>query len=171
MLEHGSAWVEQRRGDWLGIRTAQRHDGKLGWIRWTPARTLWSTSLLVSVDLSDRRVRVTSAGALLLDAAVAIGASSSPTPATSTSVAARIAVTPSSGYSRRTYGPMIVALRLWQPTPSPGLPAGGLMAFHGGAHSASVGAAVSAGCLRMRNSDVVRLAQLVEPGTPVLIRP
>lgn len=61
-------------------------------------------------------------------APVAVGSRRSSTPVTSTSVAERLVVTPSSGYSRRAYGPVIVTLRLWQPAPSPRFPTGGMMA-------------------------------------------
>lgn len=171
VLEHGSAWVARRRGGWLGIRTAYRRDGELGWIRETWARPLMTTALLVTVELGAHRVVVTQAGVPLLVAPVAVGARRSPTPVTSTSVAERLVVTPSSGYSRRAYGPVIVALRLWQPAPSPRFPTGGMMAFHGGVTAAPIGFAVSAGCLRMRDRDVERLAELVRAGTPVVIRP
>ena len=102
-------------------------------------------------------------------ARVAIGAASSPTPVGETSVLQRIRVTPSSGYSRREYGPVIVALRLWQPIPSPANPAGGIVAFHGGGGTL-VGGAVSGGCLRMRDDDLEQLAEIVRAGTPVIIR-
>ena len=50
-LEHGSAWVLQRRGDWLQIPTLHNRDGSRGWIRRTRFRSVASTRLLVRVDL------------------------------------------------------------------------------------------------------------------------
>lgn len=169
LAEHGAAWVVKRRGSWLGIPTSQRRNGKLGWIRRTPEMRLTTTRLLAQVDLSKRRVRVTKGGRHLFRAAVAVGASRSPSPIARTSVAEHIRVTASSRYSTRAFGPKIIALRLWQPLASPGLPRGGVMAFHGGSRP-SVGRAVSGGCFRMRNRAVRRLAQLLPPGTPVIIR-
>ncbi|MEA2221611.1 MAG: L,D-transpeptidase catalytic domain [Solirubrobacteraceae bacterium] len=170
LTEIGTAWVVRRQGGWLGIPTLQRRGGVLAWIRATRDRRLASTRLLVRVDLSERRVRVTHGARDLMSASVAIGAPRSPTPLASTSVSARIAVTPSSGYSTRGFGPMIVALRLWQPLASPGLPQGGIVAFHGG-DDQRVGAASTGGCIGMRNADVRRLARYVRAGTPVIIRP
>ena len=105
-----------------------------------------------------------------MTAPVTIGAPGSPSPVAATSVWKRITVTPRSGFDRRSYGPVIVALRLWQDRPSPGNPNGGIMAFHGGGGLAR-GRALSGGCFRMRNADALRLARLVRGGTPVIIRP
>ena len=168
--ERGSAWVIRRDGDWLGIPTIERNGGRLGWIRKTPRRPLTTTRLLVLVDLSERRVHVRLGGEPLMSAPVTIGAPSSPSPIARTSVSRRIRVTPRSGFDRRSYGPVIIALRLWQHRGSPEQPFGGIMAFHGGGGFAR-GLARSGGCFRMRNVDALRLASYVRGGTPVIIRP
>jgi lipoprotein-anchoring transpeptidase ErfK/SrfK len=169
LYERGSAWVIRRQGDWLGISTIERNRGKLAWIRQTPRRPLTTTRLLVVVDLSEHRVHVQRGARPLMSAPVTVGAPSSPSPVARTSVWKRIKVTPRSGFDRRSYGPVIVALRLWQDRPSPGNPNGGIMAFHGGGGFAR-GRALSGGCFRMRNADVLRLSRLVPAGTPVIIR-
>ncbi|MDP1846436.1 MAG: L,D-transpeptidase [Solirubrobacteraceae bacterium] len=170
LYERGSAWVVRRQGDWLGISTIERNRGKLAWIRRTPRRPLTTTRMLVVVDLSERRVHVQRGARALMSAPVTVGAPSSPSPIARTSVWKRIKVTPRSGFDRRSYGPVIVALRLWQDRPSPGNPDGGIMAFHGGGGFAR-GRALSGGCFRMRNADVLRLAYHMRAGTPVIIRP
>ncbi len=170
LVERGAAWVVRREGDWLGIPTIERNNGKLAWIRKTPRRPLTTTRRLVVVDLSERRVDVLLGVRPLMSAPVTVGAPSSPSPIARTSVSRRIRVTPSSGFDRRSFGPVIIALRLWQHRPSPGMPAGGIMAFHGGGGFAR-GLARSGGCFRMRNTDALRLAHHVSAGTPVIIRP
>lgn len=169
LYERGAAWVLRREGDWLGISTIERNRGKLGWIRQTPRRPLTTTRVLVVVDLSERRVDVTRGARALMSAPLTIGAPGSPSPIARTSVRRRIEVTPRSGFDRRRYGPVIIALRLWQDRPSPGRPTGGIMAFHGGGGFAR-GLALSGGCFRMRDADVLRLASHVRGGTPVIIR-
>jgi lipoprotein-anchoring transpeptidase ErfK/SrfK len=168
--EHGSAWVLRHRGAWLQIPTLQRRDGSRGWIRRTSLRPLTRTRMLVRVDLSQRRVRVTNGAKLLMSAPVAVGAPQWPSPVGRTSVSERIPVTPLSGLAAHAYGPVVVALRMWQRMPSTAYPRGGLMAFHGGANAASVGTASSAGCFRMLDADVRRLSQIVRAGTPVIIQ-
>ena len=168
--ERGTFWVIRRSGDWLGIPTVARSGGALGWIRRLPHDQMTTTRRLVVVDLSERRVRVRLGGWLVMSAPVSIGASASPSPIAMTSVSARIAVTPSSGLSRSGYGPVVIALHLWQQHPSPGMPHGGVMAFHGGSGGWRMGTASSGGCFRMLDADVVRLARHVRAGTPVIIR-
>lgn len=168
--EHGSVWVLQRRGPWLQIPTLQRRDGARGWIRRTALRRVTKTHLLVRVDLSERRVRVTDGLRTLLSEPVGVGAPSSPSPVGATSISERITVTPVSGLGSGGYGPVIIALRMWQRLPSLSDP-GGLMAFHGTDDPASVGTTTTAGCFRMLNADVRRLARLVPPGTPVIVSP
>lgn len=162
---HGSAWVVERRGQWLGIPTTHRKGGGLGWIRMTRYRRLTTTRLLVRVDLSDRRVRVTRGARRLMSAPVTVGAPRSPSPTGLTSVSARIPTGGDSGLSVRGYGPIVIALRLRQRSPSPAFPTGGTMAFHGGSGSRSG----TAGCFRLSNRDVLRLARFVRAGTPVIV--
>ena len=169
LYEHGPAWVIRREGDWLGISTIERNRGALAWIRRTPRRPLTTTRLLVVVDISERRVHVRLGGRPLMSASVAVGAPGSPSPIAKTSVWRRIPVTRRSGLDKGSYGPVVVALRLWQDRPSPGMPNGGVMAFHGGGEQA-IGRALSGGCFRMRNVDVLRLARHVRAGTPVIIQ-
>ncbi|MDX2099538.1 MAG: L,D-transpeptidase [Leptolyngbyaceae cyanobacterium bins.59] len=46
-----------------------------------------------------------------------------------------------------------------------------LVGFHGTNQESSIGRAVSHGCLRMRNRDIVALYDQVSEGTPVTVRP
>ncbi|NDJ16758.1 L,D-transpeptidase family protein [Myxacorys almedinensis A] len=46
-----------------------------------------------------------------------------------------------------------------------------LIGFHGTPHESLLGEAVSHGCLRMRNADIETLAQHIELGTLVIVRP
>jgi hypothetical protein len=62
VTEHGSAWVVRRHGSWLAIPTILRRGRGLAWFRRTSALRLTRTRLLVRVDLSQRRMRVTRGG-------------------------------------------------------------------------------------------------------------
>ena len=48
---------------------------------------------------------------------------------------------------------------------------GWTVGIHGTPHPELLGKAVSGGCIRMRNADVLRVYQTVELGTPVIVRP
>jgi lipoprotein-anchoring transpeptidase ErfK/SrfK len=43
--------------------------------------------------------------------------------------------------------------------------------FHGTAKEQALGHAVSHGCVRMRNDDVVKVYEKVKLGTPVIVTP
>ena len=46
----------------------------------------------------------------------------------------------------------------------------GRVAIHGTSLPELIGTAVSHGCIRMHNGDIVRIARVVRPGTPLKIR-
>jgi lipoprotein-anchoring transpeptidase ErfK/SrfK len=48
---------------------------------------------------------------------------------------------------------------------------GWTLGIHGTPNPELLGKAVSHGCVRMRNSDVIRVYEIVELGTPVIVRP
>ena len=48
---------------------------------------------------------------------------------------------------------------------------GWTVGIHGTPHPELLGKAVSGGCIRMRNADVLRVYETVEVGTPVIVRP
>jgi lipoprotein-anchoring transpeptidase ErfK/SrfK len=48
---------------------------------------------------------------------------------------------------------------------------GGIIGFHGTPNVASIGRAVSHGCVRMRNEDIVKMYDLVKLGTVVRVEP
>ena len=55
-------------------------------------------------------------------------------------------------------------------SPSTNWAQGGPIAIHGTNEATLLGSAVSHGCIRVRNADVLRLYKLAPTGTPVLIR-
>ena len=165
VTDHGSAWVVRQHGSWLAIPTILRRGHRLGWIHSAPARRLTRTRLLVRVDLSQRRMRVdarrpTADDRACSDRRAVVTVAHRPDERVSAD-----SYRAASGLSTRSYGPVVVALRLRQLTSSPGFPGGGIMAFHGGRSDV----AGTAGCFRMADADVVRLARIVRAGTPVII--
>ena len=48
-------------------------------------------------------------------------------------------------------------------------PAGGFIGIHGTDQPGLIPGAVSHGCVRMRNADILRLAKLMPVGTPIII--
>jgi lipoprotein-anchoring transpeptidase ErfK/SrfK len=160
--------VAARRGGWLGVVTSERPNGSLAWVERNrrglrPRRTAYS----LHADLSTRRLELRLAGRRLRRMNVAVGAAASPTPT------GRFAVTDKLAGSR--YGPYygccILAISGRQPRPPAGWTGGDRLAIHGTNLPSTIGAAVSAGCLRAAAADLELLMRRVPLGTPVFIRP
>lgn len=167
--------VTERQGDWLEVRIPVRPNGTVGWIEARAVR-LSTTTRSVEVRLTERRLRVIDAGRVLLDVPAGIGKPATPTPTGEFMVTDRVpSADPGGGY-----GPVALALDGYSEVmdsfggeEGTGAPANNVpvLAIHGTNRPASVGAAQSNGCPRLLNEDVLRLAELVTPGTPVRIWP
>jgi lipoprotein-anchoring transpeptidase ErfK/SrfK len=118
----------------------------------------------VLVDLSRRRLTLYEDGVPVLRASAAVGAPSTPTPRGRFIVRERIRINDSGG----AYGAAAIALSAF----SEKLiywPQGGPVAIHGTSDPGSIGRAVSHGCVRLGSSDLKRLFEKVQIGTPVEI--
>jgi lipoprotein-anchoring transpeptidase ErfK/SrfK len=167
--------VVQRQGDWLEVQLPVRPNGTTGWIR-SSRVTLTSTTMSVQVSLSERRLRVIDAGAVLMDVPAGIGRPATPTPTGSFTVTDIVpSANPAGGY-----GPVALALDGYSEVmdsfagesgvdaPDATVP---VLAVHGTNQPSSVGQAQSNGCPRLYNDDVLRVAAMVPAGTPVQIWP
>ena len=67
------------------------------------------------------------------------------------------------------YGPVAFGTSARSPTLTD-WPAGGFVGIHGTNEPERIPGRVSHGCIRMRNADILRLAELMPIGTPVTIR-
>ena len=119
----------------------------------------------IDVDLSQRRITLFRDGRPILIATAVIGAPSTPTPTGRFYVNQRLlTANPAGDYgagSGRDLG-VSPALAHWAQ--------GGPIAIHGTNAPGMIGFAVSHGCLRVRNADIVKLLRLAEEGSPVDIR-
>jgi len=157
--------VQRRRGDWLGVPTPHRPNGRLGWVR-MDQRQLEAGSVddAITIDLSKRKATWFSGGRVERSWTVTIGGPDTPTPI------GRFAVTDTlRGDLDPAYGCCAVALTARQPSLPPGWPGGDRIAIHGTTDSV-LGQAISNGCIRSADADVAALIGRVEPGTPVRIR-
>lgn len=167
--------VVERQGDWIEVQLPVRPNGTTGWVRARDVE-LSATTRSVRVSLSERRVQLVDAGAVLLDVPAGIGRPSTPTPTGWFTVTDIVpSANPEGGY-----GPVALALDSYSEamdsfvgenggdTPDAKAP---VLAIHGTNRPSSVGAAQSNGCPRLFNDDMVQLAQLTPAGTPVFIWP
>ncbi len=124
----------------------------------------------IVIELSSFRLFLYQDGVEILDYPIAIGSSATPTPVGETKVTTRV--------YNPTYYPRHWGIKGLSPIPpGPDNPVGtrwlGLgwpnYGLHGTNNPASIGKAVSDGCIRMFNRDVEVLFEMVRVGTPVRI--
>ena len=148
---------------WYRIRLAGRPNGRTGWVRGD--RLEWQRSVRrtrLVIDLSDRRLRVRRGGRSHRSFPIAVGAPATATPT-------------GRFYLAAAWRPAESLYGAWAIETSAGAtitdwPGGGVIGIHGTNQPALIGQAVSHGCIRMRNRDILRLRRWARPGTRLTIR-
>jgi hypothetical protein len=153
------------RAAWLHVRLPLRPNGITGWVRAShvlaaPVRTR------ITVDLSERRVRLFRRGRLVLSSTAAVGSSATPTPTGRYYVNQRLVP----GNPQGPFGPGAVGISAFSPVLT-GWAQGGPIAIHGTNEPWSIGRAVSNGCIRLPNPVLRRVFAAALAGTPVIISP
>jgi lipoprotein-anchoring transpeptidase ErfK/SrfK len=156
--------VQQQGGDWLRVQLPTRPNGAVGWIRSKDA-TLDSVTDRVVVDRAERTLTWTRGGTVQLQATVAIGAPSSPTPTGDFFVTDVLPENPNGEY-----GAWVIALNAHSDAFTEFQGGDARIAIHGTNDPASIGRAASAGCVRTEPGVLATLATSLPAGTPVEIR-
>ncbi|MDQ4071133.1 MAG: L,D-transpeptidase family protein, partial [Actinomycetota bacterium] len=156
--------VQQRQGDWLEVQLNTRPNQSTAWIRAADVALRQVTHRIV-VSLAARSLTVYEGQTPVMEAPVAIGTSSTPTPQGNYYIDGAVRTPDPAGV----YGPYQVSIAAFSEVLMTFGSGVGQIAFHGTNAPSLVGSAVSNGCLRMRNADITRLANTVPIGTPVQI--
>jgi lipoprotein-anchoring transpeptidase ErfK/SrfK len=149
---------------WYRVQLPTRPNGATGFVR-ADAVVLYPVRTRIEVDLTDRRLTFFRQGRRVLSAPVAIGAPPTPTPTGRYYVNQRLRALDPSG----PFGPAAIGISAFSPVLTHWAQ-GGPIAVHGTDYPASVGEAVSHGCIRVRNDVLRTLFRLTETGAPVVIR-
>jgi hypothetical protein len=152
------------RAAWYRVQLPLRPNGLVGWVR-ASAVTEHSIRTRIVVSLSERRVTLLRSGRPLLVVPAAIGSAATPTPTGRYYVNQKLVAPDPLG----AYGPVALGISAFSPVLKTWAQ-GGPIAIHGTNQATLLGSAVSHGCIRVRNADVLRLWRLAPTGTPVLIR-
>jgi hypothetical protein len=159
--------VVKRSGRWLRVATADLPSGRDGWIdAGAPGLTLTSTRVSIVISLGTRTVELRRDDHLLRRFRVGIGAPSSPTPTGDFAVTDKLR---GAAYSP-VYGCCILALSARQTHLPAGWTGGDRIAIHGTNAPATIGRALSTGCVHATDGDLRYLMARVPLGTPVTIR-
>lgn len=163
--EYGSNRVllaEASEGDWVRVRLPTRPNHTNAWVSADQVK-LENVEPTVEVDLATRTLTVRSDGAILAEATVAIGSEENPTPRGTFFVTDKLE-TPDPGGA---YGPFALGLSGYSETLSEFGGGDGQIGIHGTNDPATLGQAVSHGCIRLPNDVVSLLADILPLGTPV----
>jgi lipoprotein-anchoring transpeptidase ErfK/SrfK len=150
---------------WYRLSLPGRPNGGRGWVPAGAVRVRPVANRIV-VHRGARRleVRRLSDGKTLFRARVAVGAPAAPTPL-GRSFFVQWRYTPTDPF----YGPFALETSAYSRLSD--WPGGGIVGIHGTSRPELIGLAVSHGCIRMRNGDVVRLRRLAPVGTPLDVLP
>ena len=152
------------RAAWLHVALPIRPNGATGWVRAADVQEL-AVHTRITVDLSERRVRLYENNKLVLSATAAIGSKATPTPLGRYYVNQRLIPDDPNG----PFGPGAVGISAFSDVLT-GWTQGGPIAIHGTNEPGSIGHAVSNGCIRLPNTVLRRVFAAAVAGTPVLIR-
>jgi lipoprotein-anchoring transpeptidase ErfK/SrfK len=155
---------ERCRPTWYHVQLPLRPNGITGWVRAADVR-LERVTTRILVELGERRVILYDRGREVMRALVAVGTSATPTPTGRYYVNQRLIPSDPSG----AYGPGAIGISAFSPVLT-GWAQGGPIAIHGTNRPELIGQAVSNGCIRVRNDELVRLFERTRAGTPVLVR-
>jgi hypothetical protein len=157
--------VVKQRGGWLGVQAPELRNGEIGWLRRDEAGldcVRWS----LHADLSKRRLFVRRDGHTVRKLTMAIGRAGNPTPEGRFTVTDKLRVTdPGSPY-----GCCVLALTGHQTHLPEDWPGGDRLAVHATGDTASIGRAVSLGCMRVDARQAKWLIDRIPLGAPIFIR-
>jgi lipoprotein-anchoring transpeptidase ErfK/SrfK len=156
--------VQQRQGDWLEVQLNTRPNQTTAWVRAADV-SLRPVTHRVVVSLAARSLTVYDGQTPVMEAPVAIGDPTTPTPKGNYYIDGAVRTPDPTGV----YGPFQISVAAFSEVLMTFGSGVGQIAFHGTNAPGLIGSAVSNGCLRMNNADVTRLANTVPIGTPVQI--
>jgi len=149
---------------WVKVRLPVLPNGRVGWVRRQVLGAYQTANTRLVVDRRRLRATLYRKGKAVFTAPVGVGTASWPTPAGEFLVRSEL-----SRYASPFYGPIAfgtsarsAVLTDW--------PAGGFIGIHGTSEPQLLPGRVSHGCIRMRNPDILRLAELMPVGTPLTIQ-
>lgn len=160
LIEHWTGF-----NPWVKLRIPGRPNGRIGWV---PRGALDDfqrvhTEIVVNrAGPAGPNLTLYRNGRAILHAPVGIGKASTPTPP------GHFWVTEAFPSYNPFYGPFLLATSDYSVLSD--WPGGGIIGIHGTNEPALVPGYPSHGCIRMHNSDVLRVAAAASTGTPVLVK-
>ena len=149
---------------WVRVRLPVLPNGSTGWIERSALDSLHVVHTHLVVDRAFLTATLFRDERPVFAAPVGVGRAASPTPAGEFYVREKLG-----GFANPFYGPIAFGTSGRSPVFTD-WPGGGFIGIHGTNQPRLIPGRVSHGCIRMRNSAILRLAKLMPLGTPVTIR-
>lgn len=156
--------------EWLKLALPARPNGQKGWVLRKNMGTVYSSRLLLTINRKYKIARLYryyrkgNKSRLLFRAPIGVGKAGTPTPRGYFWIRERIRNLGGKGL----YGPLAFGTSAYSSLSD--WPGGGVIGIHGTNQPYLLPGAVSHGCIRLHNQDIVRLGRLLRIGTPVLIK-
>jgi lipoprotein-anchoring transpeptidase ErfK/SrfK len=146
---------------WYKVRAAGR---KTGWVPRSRLGAPQPLSTHIIIDKSDRTLTLERAGETVYAFRIGIGQRAYPTPEGEFFIRTKLY-----GFKSPVYGPRAMGLSANSRTLTD-WPGGGFIGIHGTNQPGLIPGAISHGCVRLRNENILRLFRKVSVGTPVTIQ-
>jgi lipoprotein-anchoring transpeptidase ErfK/SrfK len=156
--------VLDQEGDWLHVALPDRPNASTGWIARADVE-LREIDERIEVDLTARTLTLLDGGEVVLTTPIAVGSPDAPTPTGDFYVVDKLAT----GDPHDTYGPFALGLSAHSEVLTEFAGGDGQVGIHGTNDPASIGQAISHGCVRVPNDVAVALDARLHLGTPVTI--
>jgi len=157
--------VDKGGRTWYPVRLQMRPNGSTGWVS-SDEVVLTTETVALVVTLSAHSLTLYNQGAEVATYPVGLGSKADPTPTGTFFVIGVLQPADPNG----AYGAYAIGTSAFSDT-LPNWPGGGVVGIHGTNEPSSIGKNVSHGCIRLNNKDITALAQAVNLGTPIFIRP
>jgi lipoprotein-anchoring transpeptidase ErfK/SrfK len=157
-------YTDKNGNEWVETQIPGRPNGRIGWV---PREALGELHLIHTQLVIDRRsLRITlyKNGRKAFVAPVGVGKSSTPTPGGQSWIREKL-----HGFGNAAYGPIAFGTGTYS-TKLTDWPGGGVVGIHGTNEPNLIPGRPSHGCVRMKNASILKLARLMGPGTPLVIK-
>ena len=156
--------VDRKGALWLKARLPTLPNGTLGWIPRSALGGYNTVATHLVVDTRLLRATLYRMGHRIFSAPVGVGKQGTPTPTGEFYIRNEL-----TKFANAYYGPIAFGTSA-RSSVLTDWPAGGYIGIHGTNEPGILPGRVSHGCIRLRNGDILRLAKLMPPGTPLTIQ-
>jgi lipoprotein-anchoring transpeptidase ErfK/SrfK len=157
-------YTDAKGNEWVETQLPGRPNGRTGWV---PREALGEFHLIHQQLVIDRRtlkITLFKNGRTQFSARIGVGKASTPTPGGESWIREKL-----NGFGNAAYGPIAFGTGTYS-TKLTDWPGGGVVGIHGTNEPNLIPGRPSHGCVRLKNGDILRLARLMKPGTPLLIK-